>query len=620
VKRTALIATAALFAALTPLAAAGTRIQSVDASSFPALRVIVVAPIGAKTTRISENGHPVSGVTAVNLGGTKSIVLAIDRSQSMRGRPLSNALAAAQSFVGAARAQDHVGVVAFGRSAVGLTRISATPAEARDQLAGMTVDPKAGTALYDAIVVAADRLGQDERPGRAIVVVTDGKDVSSLHSLKDAIRAAQNARTAVYTIGIAGPAFTPTALREIAKQTGGSYREASSSRELTATYAALRSELAHTWQVSYLTSARPGATISLTAAVAKQGRARFTTTLPTEEASSADKPTSLIPAIGYDAAGTAVIGLVVGGLILLACFFWYASQRESRIRSRIDPHLATEAKTGKARRQQSRAATRAHLVDSIENVFANVRQFKQIAQMIERADLPLRPGELLAICAGAAFLLGVVAAVAGASSLVILALMAAGGGAPVGVVAFKARTRTHRFENQLPDLLITLAASLKAGHSFRQGIQSVVEEGAEPASDEFKRVLTETQLGKPMDDALSNMAARVGSKNFTFVVTAVTIQRQIGGSLAGLFDMVAETVRQRQQFARKVKGLTAMGRMSAYVLVALPFFLAAIITLMNPVYMAPLWHSGTGHKLVMGGLVMITIGSLMLRKIASFRG
>jgi tight adherence protein B len=133
-------------------------------------------------------------------------------------------------------------------------------------------------------------------------------------------------------------------------------------------------------------------------------------------------------------------------------------------------------------------------------------------------------------------------------------------------------------------------------------------------------VLTETQLGKPMDDALSNMAARVGSKNFTFVVTAVTIQRQIGGSLAGLFDMVAETVRQRQQFARKVKGLTAMGRMSAYVLVALPFFLAAIITLMNPVYMAPLWHSGTGHKLVMGGLVMITIGSLMLRKIASFRG
>ena len=123
-------------------------------------------------------------------------------------------------------------------------------------------------------------------------------------------------------------------------------------------------------------------------------------------------------------------------------------------------------------------------------------------------------------------------------------------------------------------MLITLAASLKAGHSFRQGVQSVVEEGAEPAAEEFKRVLTETQLGKPMDDALVNMAERVGSSNLTFVITAVTIQRQIGGSLAGLFDMVAETVRQRQQFARKVKSLTAMGRMSAYVLVGLPFFMA----------------------------------------------
>src|SRR5205814_9667570 len=169
----------------------------------------------------------------------------------------------------------------------------------------------------------------------------------------------------------------------------------------------------------------------------------------------------------------------------------------------------------------------------------------------------------------------------------------------------KAGGRLKKFDNQLADVLITVAASLKAGHSFRQGIQSVVEEGAEPASKEFQRVLNETQLGKPIDDALGDMAERVGSEHFSFAVTAVTIQRQIGGSLAGLFDMVAETVRQRQQFARKVKSLTAMGRMSAYVLVGLPFFMAAAITLMNPSYMAPLWHSGTGHTMVVAGLTMI---------------
>src|SRR3989449_10188583 len=130
------------------------------------------------------------------------------------------------------------------------------------------------------------------------------------------------------------------------------------------------------------------------------------------------------------------------------------------------------------------------------------------------------------------------------------------------------------YENQPPVILIALAASQKAGHSFKQDLQAIVDEGEESASKELKRVLTDTRLGRPMDEALSETAERIGSNNFAFVITAVTIQRQVGGSLAGLFDMVADTVRQRQQFARKIKGLTAIGRASAYVLIALPFFIA----------------------------------------------
>jgi tight adherence protein B len=172
----------------------------------------------------------------------------------------------------------------------------------------------------------------------------------------------------------------------------------------------------------------------------------------------------------------------------------------------------------------------------------------------------------------------------------------------------------------LPDLLITIAASLKAGHSFKQGLQAVVEEGHPPASVEIKRVLTETSLGRPMDDALAEMAERVGSKNFEFTITAVTIQRQVGGSLATLFDMVADTVRQRQQFARKIRSLTAMGRMSAYTLVGIPFFIAGAVTLLNRDYMAPLYNTKVGQFLMVGALVMIGFGSLILKKIVSFRG
>ena len=123
-----------------------------------------------------------------------------------------------------------------------------------------------------------------------------------------------------------------------------------------------------------------------------------------------------------------------------------------------------------------------------------------------------------------------------------------------------------------------------------------------------------------MEDALGEMAERINSENFAFIVTAVNVQTQVGGSLAGLFDMVADTVRQRQQFQRKIKSLTAMGRMSAYVLVGLPFLMAGAIWTLNPGYMDPLFHTSTGHKLIFMGLLMMMVGSLILKKIVSFKG
>jgi tight adherence protein B len=361
--------------------------------------------------------------------------------------------------------------------------------------------------------------------------------------------------------------------------------------------------------------------LHLRAYVPGAGAGAKTLTLPgSNDSSAAESPTSLIPSAGYTSAGTIAISLLAGLLVLLACRFWFASRQGSWVKARLEPHLGVVREAGKTRRRQTRQATRTQFVDGIERTFANLKQFRAVQAMIQRADLPLRAGELIAICTGAAFLIGIVVAVAAASPIGALIGMAIGFSLPLFYVRVKAAARLRRFENQLPDLLITVAASLKAGHSFRQGIQSAVEEGAEPAAKEFKRVLTETQLGKTMDDALGDMAERVGSKNFSFVITAVTIQRQIGGSLAGLFDMVADTVRQRQQFARKIRALTAMGRMAAYTLIGLPFFIAFAVTAINPTFMAPLYNTSTGHEIIMVGLVMMAIGSLMLKKIVSFRG
>jgi tight adherence protein B len=604
-----------------PAALAGVRIASVDTSGFPNIRVTVIAPKGARVPALREGGIPVVGVSAANLARSKAMAVAIDRSQSMKGKPLANAIAAARGFVAAAAADDRIGLVVFGRSAIAVQGATGTPGDAETALRSVTVDSRSGTALYDAIVVAADQLRKDPRPGRAIVVVTDGTDVSSLRNLDQAVAAAQRARASVYTIGIGGPQFDPSALRELATKTGGTYRQAARSASLAAVYASLQDELARTWQISYPTAARPGDKLRLNATVPGAGSATSVVALPGSGGSVLGAPASgLIPSIGYSPAGTLVVSLIAALLVLAACGFWFASGKGSRLLARLEPHMGEVRATANARRGSGGAKARKRLADTIESALADVKQFKSLQRLIERADVPWRAGELAAVAAGCGFALGLVVAVASASPLFGVLGMGVGFSIPIAVVYWKAGSRLKRFENQLPDVLITIAASLKAGHSFRQGIQSVVEEGAEPASKEFKRVLTETQLGKPMDNALGDLAGRVGSDNLSFVVTAVTIQRQIGGSLAGLFDMVADTVRQRQQFARKIRSLTAMGRMSAYVLVALPFFMAFIVSLMNSAYMEPLFHTGLGHAMVIGGLSMMALGSLMLKKIVSFRG
>ncbi|MHB8642635.1 MAG: type II secretion system F family protein [Gaiellaceae bacterium] len=620
-RRTVCLVLAALV--LAAPAAAGVRISGVDTSAYPEVRVTVVAPLGSAVPGLTENGVPVVGLSAVNLGRAKSVALAIDRSQSMSGAPLADAAAAARAFVASKTAADRIEVMAFGHDALALTRFSNATADADVALRTLTADPRSGTALWDAVVLAAQRLSREDTPGHVIILVSDGSDVSSTASLADAVAAAHHAHASVYAIGIAGPAYDPAPMRRLATNTGGTYNEVTSTAQLSAIYASIGRTLAHSWELTYPTAARPGDTVRLAATVAGQGVGARTVALdPLGAASLADpQPPTLLPrSVWTSRFAPLVVAALVGLLALLAIGFFTAARSGKWLSARLAPHLGPTSASPKHRRKRHDGHVLRSLFAATDHAFENMKQFRALQQLIARADLPVRAAELLYVCLGCGLVLGVVVAVTGAPTLLILLLMAAGSAVPVLYVSFKARARIKAFDNQLPDLLITIAASLKAGHSFRHAVQAVVDEGAEPASKDFRRVLNETRLGRPMDDALAEMAARVGSKNLTFVLTAVTIQRQIGGSLAGLFDTVAETVRQRQQFARKIRSLTAMGRMSAYTLIGLPFGVALALTAMNAGYMAPLWKTSTGHTLLGVALGMMFVGTVLLKKIVSFKG
>ena len=617
-----LVAVAAASAALVaPVAAqADVRVRSVDASDFPRVRVTVVtSKPSSKRPQLSENGQAAAGLSAQNLGRAKSVVLAIDRSRSMRGAALKAAVAAVRRFISEKVPADRIAIVTFGSRAVQLTGFSSSTIDSDSQLRNVAVDGHFGTALYDAIALSASALAGEQLPGRVIVVVTDGKDVSSKASLDAAVKQARKAHAAVYPVGIESSQFDPKALRAIAGRTGGIYRGAASLKSLESIYHTIAKELKRTWRLTYVTGAQPGDHLKLAVWVPGSGSAKASLAVPASASGSGGG--SLLPAAAFQSWVPFVLALAVALIILVGVGLAIASRKGERLRQQLAPHVGlTTSKKQEKRTGRQRLEAFAGLFSLTERALGETKHWLKVQRLIERADVPLKTVEFFYLSFASAILVMLFATVIGMSSMFSFFALVLGAFVPLGVVWFKARRRVAAFERQLPDLLMSLAASLKAGHSFKQGLQAIVDEGMEPAAKELKRVLTETRLGRPMDDALEEMADRISSKNLSFIVTAVNIQNQVGGSLAGLFDMVADTVRQRQQFAQKIKGLTAMGRMSAYVLMGLPFFMAFAISFLNPGYMSPLFHSSAGHKLILVGLVMMTIGALFLKKIVSFKG
>jgi tight adherence protein B len=615
------LAAAALVALTVPAAAgAGVRLNGVDFGAYPAVRATVVTSVPSTAPpKLLENGRPVVGLQAVNLGRSKNVVLALDTSRSMAGKPLAEAAAAATAFVATKPSSDRIALVTFGQRASLQGPFSTSTIDSDNALRTLAVGANSGTALWDAVDLSA-RLLASQPGGRVVVLLTDGNDVGSRASESDALLSLHKAGVVVYPIAFGSHADS-SGLERLASSTGGSFHTASTSATLSGIYSSIGHELRRTWRVRYLTTARPGDKLELKASVGRLGSDTTSVSVPGSGSATSDKPSPLLPDSFYGRAGDLLFTVLAALLVLAAGILAASTLRGSWLKRRLAAHVEpSRGRAAKHRTGRERLAMLSGLFRVTESTFGHRRQWRNLQLLLERADLPLRTVEFAWLLIGCSFVLAVLAAIINGGALAILACFLVGGFVPYLVVWMKARRRVRAFEDQLPDLLITMAASLKAGHSFKQGIQSVVDEGQEPAAKELRRVLTDTQLGRPMEAALQETAERIGSKNFSFVITAVNIQRQVGGSLAGLFDMVADTVRDRQQFARKIRSLTAMGRMAAYVLVGLPFFIALAMTVLNPTYMDPLFHSHTGHMLIMLGLTMMAFGSLVLKKIVSFKG
>jgi len=188
------------------------------------------------------------------------------------------------------------------------------------------------------------------------------------------------------------------------------------------------------------------------------------------------------------------------------------------------------------------------------------------------------------------------------------------------IVVFSMRSkRLHKFDEQLPDALDLLSRALRAGHAFPSAMQMVATEATDPIATEFAITFEEINYGVSVGDAMLNMATRVPSIDLRYFVIAVLLQRETGGNLSELLDNLSMLIRQRFKLLGKIRVLAAEGKLSAYILIALPFATAAMIFLVNPKFMSVLWKDPAGLNVIFAAIVMMILGSLWMWRIVKIR-
>lgn len=236
---------------------------------------------------------------------------------------------------------------------------------------------------------------------------------------------------------------------------------------------------------------------------------------------------------------------------------------------------------------------------------------------LERSRVPLRPGELVVVTIAGGLVAGAVIAAATSNVLFGIAGVLA---SPFVANAYLERTirqRRKRFEEQFPEALTLIASSLSAGHTFLRSIQMMTQEAGGPLAEEFGRVVSETELGDPLLDALQRMADRLDMRDVDWVVQAIRIQQTVGGKLADLLHTLADFIRAREEIRREIDVLTAEGRVSAYVLGGMPVGLLGFISVVNPDYMEPMYRGwGWVWLGVAGAITVVSIG-IILRMVNS---
>ena len=610
-----------ILAFATPAAAGEVTLRELDAEDFPTVRLLmsVGGDKGLDPTQLSiqENGTTLQSTRVDKLresGTTVEVVLVIDTSGSMEGEAMASAIAAARLFVKEMPPDLRVGIVTFSDSATVRLAPTLDQSEAEEILKGLKAQGE--TAMNDALIEAARTFSP--RAQKNVVLLSDGGDTASSSTLQRAVRTVARRDVTVFPVGLRTPETDVAALKRLADRTGGRYSPAATA-ELTDVYVGIADEISGQFVVTYRSRAENAAEVSVSVHVSGMGGDTLLYLSP----DAPKEPEVLVlqetQSLVHGRGGLLLIIACTFGAVFLLVYMLVGirtkSARERHLKRRLSMDKAPHAPQEGTVESEKSSWIPSGAADVAEKLVSRTDLPASVDRSLDRAGLALQPGEFVLIVAAAALAGTIVGAIGLGSVIGALAVGAIAGLAPPMWVARKGRKRMEKLKGQLPDVLAILASSLRVGHSFQHALGSVAQEISAPASTEFSRALAEIRLGRSSDEALDDLAGRVGSEDLDWALTAVKVQREVGGNLAEILDTVAGLLRERTDVRRQVQVLSAEGKLSAWILSLLPFGIGLYMWAVNPDSISMLIETGLGRAMLAGTGILLLSGVLWMRKL-----
>lgn len=503
--------------------------------------------------------------------------------------------------------------------------IGATTSADAFQAALDEVEPVGASLTWDGLVGAADLLGESGMAQRSVILFSASTPVVGTATAASAQGALVQAGAQLNAVTLPRGADME-AISNMVAGLGGSQTQAADEEGLDDAFAEVATFLDGRFLLGF--PAVQGASGSTSLTVSAGDLSTEVAYVPgttkagsTNLAPSVEQSPSMIDRVLGNPVGLILVVLI--GFAAVSLFIWTllnmvlpgSDSLNRRLKVYEDPYGEAEPELEESDGSHTTVPIIQRAVEFTGDVAERRGVLQQLEGDLERANLPLRGAEALFFLSVVVLLLSLLTFALTRSLLSTLIVAAAAILIPRFALKFKVHRRCRAFEQQLPDTLTLLAGTLRAGYSIGQGFEAVSGEIQDPMGRELRRVVTETRLGRPLDESLEAVAERMNSDDFSWAVMAIRIQREVGGNLAELLVTVADTMTQRERLRRDVATLTAEGRMSAIVLGLLPPALGLVMWVINPTYMSTLLSPGLGYILLGLALVSMLIGFAWMKKI-----